>query len=124
MTKRTPGMYHFYQTMIQQAIEDKDWELYGSLIDDAPKDVKKALIRNEIIEESVESSRSSHVEYELEEKIRNDTLEQHLRLAISVLNEQGYLADRAWPDSYAFEELLFAAKEIENAENELQLDNE
>ena len=113
MTKRTPGMYHFYQTMIQQAIEDKDWELYGSLIDDAPKDVKKALIRNEIIEESVESSRRDH----------DDKLEEHLRLAIIVLNEQGYLADRAWPESYAFEELLEAAKEIERADEYVEEDS-
>ena len=113
MRKRTPGMYHFYETMITQAIEDKDWELYGSLIDDAPKEVKKALIRNEIIEESVESSRRD----------QDDKLEEHLRLAIIVLNEQGYLADRAWPESYEFEELLEAAKEIERADEYVEEDS-
>jgi len=103
MTKRTPGMYHFYFNRITQAIHEENWEEYDRILADTPDDIREALVRAEVIEESVESSRDSLL------------LEEHLRTAIIVLNEQGYLADRAWPDSYAFEELLEAAKELENA---------
>ena len=103
MTKRTPGMYYFYYNEITEAIHNEDYDRVDYLVSDAPKEVKKALIRNEVIEGSVEETRE------------DETLEEHLRTAIIVLNEQGYLADRAWPDGYAFEELLEAAKELENA---------
>jgi len=96
-------MYHFYFNRITQAIHEENWEEYDRILADTPDDIREALVRAEVIEESVESSRDSLL------------LEEHLRTAIIVLNEQGYLADRAWPDSYAFEELLEAAKELENA---------
>jgi len=113
MRKRTPGMYHFYFNEITEAIHNNDYDRVDYLVSDAPKEVKKALIRNEVIEESVESSRRD----------QDDKLEEHLRLAIIVLNEQGYLADRAWPDSNEFEELLEAAKEIERADEYVEEDS-
>jgi len=103
MTKRIPGMYHFYFKEITEAIHNEDYDRVDYLVSDAPKEVKKALIRNEVIEGSVEETRE------------DDTLEEHLRIALIVLNEQGYLADRAWPTSYEFDELLEAAKELDNA---------
>ena len=103
MTKRTPGMYYFYYNEITKAIHNEDYDRVDYLVSDAPKEVKKALIRNEVIEGSVEETRE------------DETLEEHLRTAIIVLNEQGYLADRAWPTSYEFDELLEAAKELDNA---------
>jgi len=111
MRKRTPGMYHFYFNEITEAIHNNDYDRVDYLVSDAPKEVKKALIRNEVIEGSVEETR------------RDDTLEEHLRTAIIVLNEQGYLADRAWPESYEFEELLEAAKEIERADEYVEEDS-
>ena len=103
MSKRIPGMYHFYFNSITQAIHEENWEEFDRILADTPDDIREALVRNEVIEESVEASRDSSL------------LEEHLRLAIVVLNEQGYLADRAWPSSYEFEELLTAAKEDYNA---------
>ena len=103
MTKRIPGMYYFYFNEITEAIHNNDYDRVDYLVSDAPKEVKRALIRNEVIEGSVEETR------------QDDTLEEHLRTAIVVLNEQGYLADRAWPTSAEFDELLEAAKELDNA---------
>jgi len=57
MTKRTPSMYAFYERQIKKAYEDNNLDLAEHLISDAPADIKKALIRNDIIEGSVDSTR-------------------------------------------------------------------
>jgi len=55
--RRTPSMYAFYERSIITARDNGDWGEYYYLIDDAPQSIKDALVRNEIIEESVEESR-------------------------------------------------------------------
>lgn len=53
-------MYAFYERQISKALEEDNVELAQHLIADAPKEVKKALIRNDIIEGSVEETREKH----------------------------------------------------------------
>ncbi len=55
--KRTPSMYHFYKTKIEEAIQTNSWETYDELLLDVPDDIKQELILNGVLEESVESSR-------------------------------------------------------------------
>ena len=56
--KRTPSMYHYYSREIQQAYDNSDYERAEYLISDAPKDVYQALELNEVIQQSVEASRT------------------------------------------------------------------
>ncbi len=55
--KRTPSMYHFYKTKIEEAIQTNSWGTYDELLLDVPDDIKQELILNGVLEESVESSR-------------------------------------------------------------------
>ncbi len=55
--KRTPSMYHFYKTKIEEAIQTNSWKTYDALLLDVPDDIKQELILNGVLEESVESSR-------------------------------------------------------------------
>ena len=62
MAKRIPGMYAFYAKSIQDAYYEDEPERAEALIKDAPLEVYEALVRNEIIEVSVEKSRENHSE--------------------------------------------------------------
>jgi hypothetical protein len=64
MTRRVPGMYAFYKRQILEAEKENQWDLYDYYIKDAPQDVKDALIREEIIEGSVEQTRLVNGYYE------------------------------------------------------------
>lgn len=55
--KRTPGMYAFYERNIKEAQANKNYELAEHLAQDAPSSVRLALIRNDVIEGSVEETR-------------------------------------------------------------------
>ena len=57
MTRRVPGMYAFYKRHILEAEKENQWDLYDYYIQDAPQDVKDALIREGVIEGSVEQTR-------------------------------------------------------------------
>ena len=60
MAKRIPGMYAFYAKSIQDAYYEDEPERAEELIKDAPQAVYEALVRNEIIEVSVEESRRGY----------------------------------------------------------------
>jgi hypothetical protein len=57
-------MYAFYKRQILEAEKENQWDLYDYYIKDAPQDVKDALIREEIIEGSVEQTRLVNGYYE------------------------------------------------------------
>jgi len=56
-TRREPAQYHFYEEEINKAYEEDDWERVSYLRADAPVVVRDALIRNGILEGSVEQTR-------------------------------------------------------------------
>jgi len=58
-------MYYFYQREIQLAIDNEDYDRMDYLIKDAPHAVYEALVRNEIIEVSVDKSREEPVQLQL-----------------------------------------------------------
>jgi len=60
MSKRTPSMYSFYEREIKEAIETQNWERYDELVDDLPVDIKDTLIRQGVLEESVDQSREEN----------------------------------------------------------------
>ena len=60
MPKRIPGMYAFYAKSIQDAYYEDEPERAEELIKDAPRAVYEALVRNEVIEVSVEESRRGY----------------------------------------------------------------
>jgi len=62
MTKRIPSMYSFYAKSIQDAYYEDEPERAEELIKDAPLEVYEALIRNEVIEVSVDKSREGYEE--------------------------------------------------------------
>ena len=59
--KRIPGMYAFYAKSIQDAYYEDEPERAEELIKDAPPAVYEALVRNEVIEVSVEESRKGYM---------------------------------------------------------------
>ena len=93
MSKRIPGMYHFYLNAITQALQEENYEEVDRLVADTPNDIKRALIRNEVIEGSVEQSREL-------------TTEETVRATIIALNQMGYLPDKAWPSYTAQERII------------------
>lgn len=60
MVKRIPSMYAFYARSITEAYYEDKPERAEALIKDAPQDVYDALVRNEVIEVSVEESRKGY----------------------------------------------------------------
>jgi len=60
MPKRIPGMYAFYAKSIQDAYYEDEPERAEELIKDAPLEVYEALVRNEVIEVSVDKSRENY----------------------------------------------------------------
>ena len=60
MPKRIPGMYAFYARSIQEAYNEDNPEKAEYFIKDAPWAVYEALVRNEVIEVSVERSREGY----------------------------------------------------------------
>jgi len=60
MSKRTPSMYSFYEREIKEAIDTLNWERYDELVDDLPVDIKDTLIRQGVLEESVDQSREEN----------------------------------------------------------------
>jgi recombinational DNA repair protein RecT len=60
MPKRIPGMYAFYSREIQKALDEDNYEEAERLTKDAPQAVYEALVRNEVIEVSVEESRKGY----------------------------------------------------------------
>jgi len=59
MTRRTPSQYAFYERHIKEAEKNEQWDTYQYYIEDAPQDVKDALIRQGVIEGSVEQTRQT-----------------------------------------------------------------
>ena len=86
-------MYHFYFNAITQALQEENYEEVDRLVADTPNDIKRALIRNEVIEGSVEQSREL-------------TTEEAVRATIIALNQMGYLPDKAWPSYTAQERII------------------
>jgi len=60
MSKRIPSMYSFYEREIKEAITSLNWERYDELVDDLPVDIRNALVRQGVLEESVEQSREEN----------------------------------------------------------------
>jgi len=60
MSKRIPSMYSFYEREIKEAIMSLNWERYDELVDDLPLDIRDALVRQGVLEESVEQSREEN----------------------------------------------------------------
>ena len=60
MSKRIPSMYSFYEREIKEAIISLNWERYDELVDDLPVDIRNALVRQGVLEESVEQSREEN----------------------------------------------------------------
>jgi len=60
MSKRIPSMYSFYEREIKEAITSLNWERYNELVDDLPVDIRDALVRQGVLEESVEQSREEN----------------------------------------------------------------
>jgi len=60
MNKRIPSMYSFYEREIKEAITSLNWERYDELVDDLPVDIRDALVRQGVLEESVEQSREEN----------------------------------------------------------------
>jgi len=60
MSKRIPSMYSFYEREIKEAITSLNWERYNELVDDLPVDIRNALVRQGVLEESVEQSREEN----------------------------------------------------------------
>lgn len=55
--RRTPSMYHFYKTKLEEAIQTNSWGSYDAIVEDLPDDIKQELILNGVLEESVDDSR-------------------------------------------------------------------
>ena len=50
----------FSDEEIKEAIETLNWERYDELVDDLPVDIKDTLIRQGVLEESVDQSREEN----------------------------------------------------------------
>lgn len=61
-TRREPSQYHFYENEINKAYKEDDWERVSYLRADAPVVVLNALIKNGILEGSVEQTREGYNE--------------------------------------------------------------
>ncbi len=84
--KRTPSMYFFYRTELREAYEKDDSERVEYLIQDLPKDIYLALVREGEIETSIDKSRG-------ELHINPDEI---IRATMIVLQDNNLLAE--WPE--------------------------
>jgi len=90
MTRRTPSQYAFYERKIKEAEQNNQWDVYDYYIEDAPQDVKAALIRQGVIEGSVEQTRQTIVV---------DPYYEELTRAVLVASlEENSIS--SWPDSH------------------------
>lgn len=55
---RTPSMYSYYEREVEAAYQNDDYERVNYLIGDMPDDIKEALVKNGVLESSVEATRS------------------------------------------------------------------
>jgi hypothetical protein len=83
--KRTPSMYFFYRTELREAYEKDDSERVEYLIQDLPKDIYLALVREGEIETSISWSR---------EQIHINP-DEIVRATMIVLQDNNLLAE--WP---------------------------
>jgi len=89
MTRRVPGMYAFYKRNILEAEKENQWDLYDYYIKDAPQEVRDGLIREGIIEGSVEQTRQQD---------RDPYYEEVTRAVLIASFEANTLL--TWPDSH------------------------
>jgi len=92
MTRRIPGQYAFYKRHIVEAEKENQWDLYDYYIKDAPQDVKDGLIREGIIEGSVEQTRQQDT------IVRDPYYEEITRAVLVASLEENTIS--AWPDSH------------------------
>ena len=90
MTRRTPSQYAFYERKIKEAEQNNQWDVYDYYIEDAPQDVKAALIRQGVIEGSVEQTRQTIVVDPYYEELTRAVL-------LASLEENSI---SSWPDSH------------------------
>lgn len=88
MTKRTPAMYHFYKNKIEEAIKNNSWGHYDEIVEDLPTEIRRALVREGILEGSVEETRWEPTEYVIEDIVYAYDEEE----AMSLYNEGFYTA--------------------------------
>lgn len=84
--RRVPGMYHFYREELREAYAKDDSERVEYLIQDLPKDIYLALVREGEIETSIDTSRG-------ELHINPDEV---IRATMIVLQDNNLLAE--WPE--------------------------
>ena len=84
--RRVPGMYHFYRKELREAYSKDDYERVEYLIQDLPKDIYLALVREGEIETSIDTSRG-------ELHINPDEV---IRATMIVLQDNNLLAE--WPE--------------------------
>ena len=90
MTRRTPSQYAFYERKIKEAEQNNQWDLYDYYIEDAPQDIKDALIRQGVIEGSVEQTRQTIAV--------NPYYEELTRAVLLASLEENSIS--SWPDSH------------------------
>ena len=64
--RRTPSMYHFYKTKLEEAIQTNSWGHFDEIVEDLPEDIKQELILNGVLEESLEDSRDGQPDWQQE----------------------------------------------------------
>ena len=67
MTKRTPAMYHFYKNKIEEAIKNNSWGHYDEIVEDLPTEIRRALVKEGVLEGSVEDTRWEPTEFVIED---------------------------------------------------------
>ena len=84
--KRVPSMYFFYGEELQKAYDKLDYERVEYLIEDLPKDIYLALVREGEIETSIDTSREElHI-----------SPDEVIRATMIVLQDNNLLA--GWPE--------------------------
>jgi len=111
MTRRTPSMYAFYKRHILEAEKENQWDLYDYYIKDAPQEVKDGLIREGIIEGSVEQTRTI---------ARDPYYEEVTRAVLVACLEENTIS--AWPDSRKVSLIANRVQTIMEKEDEGQPD--
>ena len=92
MTRRTPSQYAFYKRKIEEAEQNNQWDVYDYYIEDAPQDVKDALIRQGVIEGSVEQTRQQDT------IVADPYYEEVTRAVLLASLEENTIS--SWPDSH------------------------
>ena len=92
MTRRTPSQYAFYERHIKEAEKNEQWDTYQYYIEDAPQDVKDALIRQGVIEGSVEQTRQQDT------IVADPYYEEVTRAVLLASLEENTIS--SWPDSH------------------------